>query len=153
GDRLFDSTDRQLGGIDLRRTEQESLLEELKPYYDEQPFAAQRTAGLRYYFENEYFSYADALYLHCLIRHRQPSRLIEVGSGFSSCVILDTNERFFDGSINCTHIEPFPETLEHLLEPKEIESLDLRRSKVQDIPLELFDQLEANDILFVDSTH
>lgn len=151
--RLFDRSIRTLGGIDLRRAEQESLLAKFKLYYDEQPFTSHAKPGLRYYFDNQFFSYSDAIYLHCLIRHRRPRRIIEVGSGYSSCVILDTNDLFFDRSINCTHIEPFPDSLHRLIGPDTVEMLNLRQSKLQDVPLELFDELQANDILFVDSTH
>jgi len=151
--KIFDRSVRTLDGIDLRRAEQESLLAELKPYYDEQPFTSHAKPGLRYYFDNQYFSYSDAIYLYCLIRRRRPSRIIEVGSGYSSCVILDTNDLFFDGSINCTHIEPFPDSLHQLVGPETVERLNLRHSKLQDVPLDLFDELQANDILFVDSTH
>ena len=85
--------------------------------------------------------------------HRKPRRIIEVGSGYSSCVILDTNDLFFDGSISCTHIEPYPDLLHRPVGPEMNETLDIRQSKLQDVPLTLFDELQANDMLFVDSTH
>lgn len=151
--KLFDQSVRTVAGIDLRRAEQESLLAEFLPYYAEQPFTSQAEPGLRYYFDNPFFSYADAVYLYCLMRHRHPRRIIEVGSGYSSCVILDTNDLFFDGSIYCTHIEPYPDLLHRLVGPEMNETLDIRQSKLQDVPLALFDELQANDILFVDSTH
>lgn len=55
--------------------------------------------------------------------------------------------------ISITHIEPFPKTLKAIFPPNEFHSLNLYQNRLQDIPLTLFTQLEANDILFVDSTH
>jgi len=152
-DKLFDQSIRRLAGIDMRRDEQESLLAEFLPYYAEQPFKSYPNFGLRYNFVNPFFNAADAIYLYCLIRHREPRRIIEVGSGFSSCAILDTNDQFFDGSISCTHIEPYPDQLYRLLGSELVGKLDLRQNKLQDVPKSLFDELQANDILFVDSTH
>ena len=42
-------------------------------------------------------------------------RIIEVGSGFSSCAMLDTNDIFFESSIETTFIEPYPELVESLI--------------------------------------
>ena len=78
----------------------------LREFYDEQPFSAQKTAGRRYWFENPAYSYSDAILLYCMMRHLRPRRIIEVGAGYSSGAILDTNELFFDNSIECTFIEP-----------------------------------------------
>jgi hypothetical protein len=53
------------------------------------PFQAHKVEGLRYYFENPAYPYSDAILLYCMIRSLKPKRIIEVGSGFSSCVTLD----------------------------------------------------------------
>ena len=50
-----------------------------------------------------------------MIRHLSPKRIIEVGSGFSSAVMLDTNDLFFDNSIDCTFIEPNPERFKSVM--------------------------------------
>jgi hypothetical protein len=65
--------------------------------------------------------------------------------------MLDTNHNFFDSSIQCTFIEPYPERLNSLLKPNE--KISLRQQPVQDIDLSLFEALEENDFLFIDSTH
>lgn len=39
-----------------------------------------------------------------MIKQVKPGRIIEVGSGFSSCVMLDTNELFFDNAIQTTFL-------------------------------------------------
>lgn len=147
---LFGEPPPSLPGIALREREQLALLNQLAVLYRDQPFP--RTKGTtRYYFENGAYSYGDALFLHCMLRHLQPKRVIEVGSGYSSAVMLDTNELFLGGRAQLTFIDPDPTTLRSLLRPDDhVEFLQLR---VQDVPLDRFDTLEAEDVLFIDSTH
>lgn len=151
--RLFGSAPRTLPGVDLREAEQRALLESFQPYYDEQPFPRQRTPPRRYFFENPAYSYSDAIFLYCMLRHARPRRVVEVGSGYSSCVTLDTNELHFGGAIDCTFIEPYPETLRSLLREGDEERICILPRDVQRVDLATFERLEANDILFIDSTH
>jgi hypothetical protein len=151
--RVFADPPRRLPGIALREPEQLALLESFEPFYDSQPFSAEPSRSRRYFFENGAYSYSDAIFLHCMIRHARPRRIVEVGSGHSSCVTLDTNELFFDDSIACTFIEPHAELLRSLLHRGDEERIRLIECAVQDVSLAEFERLEANDILFVDSTH
>jgi len=150
---IFGTVPRELPGIDLNEPGQWALLQEFKRYYRDLPFPPHKTEGWRYYYENGYYSYSDGIFLYSMLRHLRPRRLIEVGCGYSSCVILDTSERFLDRSIHCTFIEPCPERLLSLVEPGEAERLHLVRQRLQDVDLGLFAELGANDVLFVDSTH
>jgi hypothetical protein len=84
------------------------------------------------------------------MRLARPRRVIEVGSGWSSCALLDVNERFLDGPARCTFIEPYPELLHELVGD---EQLDVRPASVQDVALSLFDELGSGDMLIIDSTH
>ena len=115
-DEVFRSQPRNIRDIDLNQQAQLALFDALVPFYGEQPFSPDQHPGLRYFFENKAFSYFDAIVYHCLIRHLRPRRVIEVGSGYSSCALLDTNERFFGHSIACTFIEPYPQLLNSLLD-------------------------------------
>lgn len=140
-------------GIALREREQMALVESFQAFYDEMPFQAGRTEGLRYYFENPAYSYSDAIFLHCMIRHARPRRIVEVGSGYSSCLMLDTNERSFGGAIDLTFIEPYPDLLLSLLRDGDRQRVRLVSSGLQDADMALFTGLQENDILFIDSTH
>ncbi len=151
--RLFDARPRTLPGVDLREAQQLGLLEHFRPFYEAQPFPELQTPGRRYYFENPAYSYSDAIFLHCMIRHAEPRRIIEVGSGFSSAVTLDTNELFFANRIACTFIEPYPEGLLSILLPDDRKRIELLQAGLQDVDLDRFRALEAGDILFIDSTH
>lgn len=150
---IFGSTPEVIPGIDIAETSQLQLLEEFKTYYAELPFPIHKTPPLRYFFENSAYSYSDAITLYCMIRHAQPKRVVEIGSGHSSCVTLDTNELFFSGGIKTTFIEPYPELLLSLIKSSDQESIRLIPNKLQEVDAEVFQSLEANDILFVDSTH
>jgi hypothetical protein len=150
---IFGRTPEAIPRIDLAETSQLRLLDEFTTYYAELPFAANKTPGLRYYFENSSYSYSDAITLYCMIRHARPKRIIEIGSGHSSCVTLDTNELFFSGEIKTTFIELYPELFLSLIKPSDKESIQLLPNKLQDVDPGVFQSLEANDILFVDSTH
>ena len=150
---IFGKTPREIPGIDLREREQLKLLESLKPYYDELPFPSQKTESLRYFFENPSYSYSDAIFLYCMIRHARPKRITEVGSGYSSCLSLDTNELYFNNNIDVTLIEPYPDLLLSLIKEGDEQQIKLIRSNVQEVSLQTFLDLRANDILFIDSTH
>jgi hypothetical protein len=151
--RLFGDPPRSLAGIDLREEAQLALAQELAGYYADQPFTPAPAHDRRYYFENPTYSYSDALILHGMIRHARPRRFIEVGSGYSSCVTLDTNDLFFGGRIACSFIEPYPEALHSLLRPGDSERVRIFAEPVQDVSLQVFQELEKDDILFIDSTH
>ncbi|MDZ7784588.1 MAG: class I SAM-dependent methyltransferase [Halioglobus sp.] len=119
----------------------------------EMPFQDAPAPGLRYHFENEAYTYGDGILTYCMIRHLAPSKVIEVGSGFSSCLILDTNELFFNGAIETTFIEPYPQLLNSLITKEDAGSIKLIPERLQDVDTSVFDALHAGDILFIDSTH
>lgn len=144
---------RELPGIDLNEAGQLRLFDELREFYAEQPFPEQKTKGRRYWFQNPAYSYADAILLYCMMRYLRPQRIVEVGSGYSSAAILDTNELFFDNSIECSFIDPQPQLLHSLLKDQDLERIQLTEQKVREGDLDLFTKLAANDILFIDSSH
>jgi predicted O-methyltransferase YrrM len=150
---LFDRSVKELPGIDLREAAQLELLERFKPYYAEHPFQPGKTEGLRYFFENPQYSYSDALFFHFMLRHLAPRRIVEVGSGYSSCVALDTIDRFLDRSVQMTCIEPYPESLRSLMHPGDESRIELLPVAAQEVSLDVFRKLQRNDVLFIDSTH
>jgi hypothetical protein len=148
--RLYDAPYRQPPGLDLREEAQLELLASFKPLYDEIEFPRDRDPKSRYHYNNPAYCYPDAFFLYAMIRHARPKRIIEVGSGYSSCLTLDTNERFFDSSIRCAFVEPYPKLLRELVRPDD--KLDVIERGLEQVPLELFHELAANDVLFIDST-
>lgn len=150
---LFDTSARSLPAIDLNEAEQLALLETLAPLVADLPFTEEPAPPLRYYYANDWFRACDASVLCALLRHLRPKRLIEIGSGFSSAATLDTNERFLDGALACTFIEPFPGRLESLLTDRDRQTTTIVRRGVQEVELDVFDQLGAGDVLLIDSSH
>jgi predicted O-methyltransferase YrrM len=140
-------------GIELNIERQLENLKEISKYYTLLPFREQKQDDLRYYYENDFYSYSDGIVLFMMINHLKPKRIVEVGSGFSSALILDTNQLFFNGDIELFSIEPYPERLYSLISKDDIKNISILKERVQDVNIEIFKQLERNDILFIDSTH
>jgi hypothetical protein len=146
-------TAQPLAGVDLDEPGQLAVLDALAAFYPSMPFTSEGSSDLRYRFENESYSYADGTFLHTMLRHLRPKRLIEVGSGYTSALTLDTNERFLDGKIECVFVEPYPALLFSLMTESDRRRHRVIQAGLQDVDLTLFDSLEAGDVLFIDSTH
>ncbi|MCC5636205.1 DUF4214 domain-containing protein [Nostoc sp. CHAB 5844] len=140
-------------GVELNTQKQIELLSELQQYFAECPFPEWKTDEFRYYFANPAYGHTDGLILYSMLRHFQPSKIVEVGSGFSSCAILDTNQNFFNSKIELIFIEPYPDLLYSLIGSDDQQSNNIIAKRLQDVDLGLFRDLEENDILFIDSTH
>jgi Methyltransferase domain len=134
-------------GIALNDEAQLGLVRALAQFHDEHPFAEGPRPGVRYFFRNKFYPSPDGIVLYCMLRQLRPRRVIEIGSGFSSSVILDT---VGDGT-ELTFIEPRPARLRSLLLPQD--RLTILEAPLQETSLSRFTELEANDILFVDSSH
>ncbi|MCX6204961.1 MAG: class I SAM-dependent methyltransferase [Bacteroidetes bacterium] len=103
-----------------------------------------------FYVHNPNFGAGDAELYYLLIRNRRPKRIIEIGSGYSTRLSLlamgKNRAEGFDGSLTC--IEPFEMPFLDA-----VEGIEVIRKPVETLPISLFERLEANDILFIDSSH
>ena len=142
-----------INGVYLNTKGQLNLVRELLKYYSENPFRANKSENRRYYFENGFYLYTDGLILYSMMRHIKPKRIIEVGSGFTSALMLDVNDLFFNKKIKLTFIEPNAERLFSLMSKEDKEKSTVIQNHVQSVDLACFQQLEAGDILFIDSSH
>ena len=102
-----------------------------------------------FYVRNSQFSWLDARALFVLFRHWRPRRVVEIGSGYSTLLMADVAERVLDGNCAITSIEPFPRPFLRNMADR----IELIEARVQDVPLRVFETLEAGDVLFVDSSH
>lgn len=136
--------------VELRREEQRAYFGELLERFPPD-FPAERTAPRRYFSVNTWFPPADAFTLAAVIQRERPKRIIEIGSGFSSAVMLDT----LAGNSECalTFIEPNPERLYSLLTAEDRARATILVQRVQDVSFGTFEQLGAQDLLFIDSSH
>ena len=128
---------RDFPAIDFRWDEQLALLNELSRYHDE-------LSTVEFNFDNGYFSGFDAAIYYALIRHLKPQRIIEIGGGYSTQLAAKALRG--DGKLIC--IEPYPERLNGIGQ-----TVDLIQKQVEEIDVDFFSCLEANDILFIDSSH
>jgi hypothetical protein len=87
-----------------------------------------------------------------MIRYIQPKKIVEIGSVYSSCAILDTNEIFFDNAISCTFIDPYPQLLQSLIKDTDIGKFEVIQKNIQNVDIDRFSELSAGDILFIDSS-
>jgi len=143
----------ELPGINLNTQHQFEVLNKYIQFYKDLPFTEKQTTGLRYYYDNNWFSYADAIFLYSFLRLNKPRRIIEVGSGFSSAVILDTVDGFFSQQPEITFIEPNPDRLNSILKSSDKKQVRVLENRIQDVPVEVLLSLEAGDFLFIDSSH
>jgi len=151
-EQIFRSSDKLLE-IDPEPDSQMDLVRSLSRFAKEATFPQHSDNDHRYYFENDWLPYGDGVVLHCILRFLQPSRIVEIGSGFSSALILDTNERNLGTSMRCTFVEPFPDRLTSLLKDSDYEQTEIITAPLQDVDLGLLHSLRANDVLFIDSSH
>lgn len=142
----------ELGGVDLNLDVQLKYLNEFIKVKDDIKMYDKKTEGYRYYQPNDVYNLGCAMVISCLMKKLKPKRIIEVGSGFSSAQMLDMNEKHFNNSIELTFIEPYPNDWLNGLLKKEDNS-KLYECNLQDVDITIFDRLEENDILFIDSSH
>jgi hypothetical protein len=127
--------------IDLRSQEQVALFRALDLAA---PPAGRWEAG------NDLFETADASVLRALLLHLRPRHVVEIGSGYSTALMLDLKASW----LQLTCVEPHPERLFSRLMPGDQERLTIIAKPVQSLPPEdLAAMLEPGDFLVIDSTH
>jgi hypothetical protein len=149
---FLDPNARLWGGVDLCGAKQTALLEEF--VNRGLPFAlpSEPEAGWRYYSKNEYFRFGDGFSLASMLQDFRPRRIVEIGSGFSTALLLDAAQRL-GLALQLTAIEPFPKRLRELLRTDDTVDIRILEQRVQDVSQTVFDELAANDLLFIDSSH
>lgn len=147
-DIIFKKPEDFIYGINLNLQGQLNLLNQLESYYKFFPYNESQSTNFRYHLDNDYFSSKDAVLLFCLLKHLNPKKIIEVGSGFSSALMLDTCT-----NTELTFIEPNPQRLISLLRPTDETASEILTKQIQRVELSRFKELNENDILFIDSSH
>jgi Methyltransferase domain len=142
-----------LPGIELKRDAQIALWESWAPFLAEARAVAIGEPPRRYRLPSSTYDVGDAIIYGCMLRHLQPARLVEVGSGSSSALALDTFDRFFIERPQTSFIEPYPALLLSFLTQRDKDTVEIIATDVQDVPPSYFEKLQRNDILFIDSTH
>jgi predicted O-methyltransferase YrrM len=147
-----------LVGIDINHENILNLLKLLDPYINEfrqsiPIYQSNNNSGgdNRTFLINSSFMAVDAHMYYSLIRYFKPKQIIEIGSGFST---LFANHALCQNAekTKLTCIEPYPQSFLEELSSKN-ENILIIPKKLQDIDINFFSSLKADDILFIDSTH
>lgn len=96
------------------------------------------------------YTAVDGLTLYMMIRHFRPKRYIEIGSGLSTYYTTLAAERNAQEGhpLEITCIDPYP-----YVKLKATSGVRIIQKEVQDIDICFFQQLEQDDVLFIDSSH
>lgn len=142
---------RDLPGLDLNVSEQLKLLKSFEFGEELRVFTGPKRNELTYSFANGMFPSGDAEFLYNLIRLKKPKRVIEIGSGNSTLLVIEAirKNRISQSEYACEHI---------CIEPYENPWLErtpvtVRREVVEAVDKSVFQQLESGDLLFIDSSH
>jgi hypothetical protein len=137
--------------LDLAAAAQLDLLREMEAWRAElSELARFERGGSRFSYDNRFFAAGDADALYCMLRLLRPRRLIEVGAGVSTLVATAALTRNAAAGHSCEHtcVEPFEAPwLERLDGPRVL------RTRVEDVPEDVFAGLGDGDVLFIDSSH
>lgn len=137
-------------GFDLCLDRQVKLAGQLAARYGQEWSFPERAAGpTEYHYNNGLFETVDAEMAYCFVRDFKPSRIIEVGGGFSTRILaaaVQANRVRDDVEGELITIEPFPS-------PGLQRITNLIPSRIQEVDLEMFLSLQDGDILFLDSSH
>jgi len=98
----------------------------------------------------EGYTQVDGMMLYGMLMEHKPKRYVEVGGGMSTYFANHARQRYRSTGpyTRITTFEPYPYP-----GLPTIEDVELIPTLGQDIPLTVFDELEAGDILFVDTSH
>jgi hypothetical protein len=145
------SEERELPGLCLNESGQLEFLKKLCYRGELNELMGRDGSGAGFSLGNQAFESGDAEYWYSLVRAVKPGRIIEIGSGNSTLIAIAAirKNREEQPGYACRHI---------CIEPYEAPWLEragpeIMRSRVELLPTSFFSQLEANDILFVDSSH
>ncbi len=142
---------RDIVGLDLNEKVQVELIGKFHFREELLSLPLEKSGIGEFGYHNGYFESGDAELLYDMVRFFKPHRIVEIGSGNSTLVArraIDKNHAE-DVNYGCDHvcIEPY--------EAPWLEATGARiiRSRVELCPMQIFEDLEANDILFIDSSH
>jgi hypothetical protein len=132
----------------------EFLERELAPFIDELDIQVEDPGRPGVFFlRNTCFESVDAELLYSMIRSARPRQVLELGSGYTTLLINMAVRRNAEEGMPTQHqtYDPYPH--EQILGANVPEPTRLEAVSATEVPLAVFTQLEAGDVLFVDTTH
>lgn len=143
--------DRVLPAVDFNINEQLELLKKFNYNNELSQFPINKKGDKEFYYNNGSYESGDAEYLYNIIRYFKPRNIIEIGSGSSTLMAINaiTMNREENKTYSCKHIciEPYEQPwLSNV-------NVELVRERVEMVDKNIFNTLQKNDILFIDSSH
>ncbi len=134
-------------GIDYVERKLQDFIAEL-----DSPVEDPGEAGV-FFLRNSGFESVDAELLYAMVRSARPARIVELGSGYTTLLINLAARRNAQEGLRVQHVAYDPYPREHVLGAAVDGPSSLRTISATNVPLQVFEELEAGDILFVDTTH
>lgn len=143
-------------GVDMRERHQLELLDRFCAYRDEYDALPIEPTDDPYQFhhDNGLYGWVDAAILYCVLREFRPRRVYEIGSGYSTLLMaqalaVNAEKHAHARARELVAIEPYPRDI-----LTDLPGLTrIIRRPVQQVTLAEFQRLEADDVLFIDSSH
>lgn len=151
-EQLFDADTSVDDGIDMNRSRQLELLEKFTEFYADFQPAENQVPDRLYWYNNPMFGFSDAFSLYGIFRTFRPARVLEIGSGYSSALMLDLSREFLPHT-RFTFVDPYSTTIGKVLANHPEGHYELIREQAQDLDLVVFRELNENDVLFIDTSH
>jgi hypothetical protein len=146
------SQSRQIAGIDFPVDKYMTFFESLSGMTEMLDTPVSAVEGEhQYHFSSTTFGPLDATVLYGIIRRYRPRRIVEIGCGMSTLAALKATQRNAreDSTYSCQHvcIEPYEQPWLETL------PVTLLRKKLEEVDSAMVEELQAGDILFIDSSH
>lgn len=143
-------------GININDEMQINLLSEFcskfKKEYDKFPIN-QTEIPYKYFVTNNFFRVVDGEIYYCMIRFFKPKKIIEVGGGYSTYIAAEAilkNKKEDGKESELIVIDPYPNKLLKEGFPGLTKVIE---TKTENIKISQFQELQENDILFIDTSH
>jgi hypothetical protein len=140
----------ELVGVRYDLERMKSILDRLITHYGDEyaalpSYEANKALGM-----GPGFTIIDAMTLYLMIRDLQPKRYFEIGSGFSTYyawrAVQKNREQGTPSDFRV--VDPYPRDA-----MRRLEGVTVDARPAQEVPLEFFAELQAGDVLFIDTTH
>jgi hypothetical protein len=136
-----------LPGIAWQPDAQLALLDRLSAFApDTGSFLKAESTPDRFHLDNGQFVGIDPHLYYCMVRHFKPARIVEVGAGFST---LAAAEAARHTETRIIAVEPYPRPFI----AEGAQGIEHIGKKAEDVGTEFFMELQAGDMLFIDSSH
>lgn len=111
-----------------------------------------RSAGDDFHFGNAMYGPMDAFVLYATVRELRPSRVLELGSGYSTLVIERALRANGESAVHVV-VDPYPAPFLGRASDRVRDRLQIVAESAAAVPASMFTELGNGDLLFVDTSH